>query len=96
MACLAAKAATVPPAVTMTSTFSATSSPASAEWHRFEKSRGMIQRLGLAPILCEGTPLAPTLQCAIYDPNTETYFNPYTEDGSSPGLLGLDSLLGLL
>jgi hypothetical protein len=69
---------------------------ATAQTHPLEESRGLIQRLGLAPILCAGTPLAPTLQCAIYDPETETYFNPYTEDGSSPGILGLGSLLGVL
>ena len=64
--------------------------------HPLEFTRGLIQALGLGPLLCEGTILAPTLQCAIYDPATETYFNPYTPDGSSPGLLGLDSLFGLL
>jgi len=69
---------------------------ATAQGHPLEETRGLIQRLGLAPLLCAGTPLAPTLQCAIYDPDTETYFNPYTEDGSSPGLLGFGSLLGLL
>jgi hypothetical protein len=64
--------------------------------HPLEQTRGLIQALGLAPLLCAGTPLAPTLQCAIYNPATETYFNPYTADGSSPGILGLDSFLGLL
>jgi hypothetical protein len=64
--------------------------------HPLEQTRGLIQSLGLAPLLCAGTPLAPTLQCAIYDPATETYFNPYTADGSSPGLLGRGSFLGLL
>ena len=64
--------------------------------HPLEFTRGLIQALGLGPLLCQGTILAPTLQCAIYDPATETYFNPYTSDGSSPGILGLNSLLGLL
>ena len=70
--------------------------PAAHAEHPLEQTRGLIQRLGLAPLLCAGTPLAPTLQCAIYDPATETYLNPYTPDGSSPGLLGLGSFLGLL
>ena len=70
--------------------------PAAQAQHPLEQTRGLIQRLGLGPLLCAGTPLAPTLQCAVYDPATETYFNPYTEDGSSPGLLGLGSYLGLL
>lgn len=68
---------------------------AHAQEHPLEFTRGLIQRAGLGPLLCAGTPLAPTLQCAIYDPQTETYFNPYTPDGSSPGILGLD-LFGLL
>ena len=70
--------------------------PAAHAEHPLEQTRGLIQSLGLAPLLCAGTPLAPTLQCAVYDPATETYFNPYTADGSSPGLLGLGSFLGLL
>lgn len=70
------------------------SAPAQAA-HPLEETRGLIQNLGLAPLLCAGTPLAPTLQCAIYDPATETYFNPYTEDGESPGIFGL-GVLGLL
>ena len=69
---------------------------APADAHPLEQTRGIIQKLGLAPLLCAGTPLAPTVQCAIYNPATETYFNPYTEDGSSPGILGWGSLLGLL
>ncbi|HZN13637.1 MAG TPA: hypothetical protein VFB78_05170 [Acidimicrobiales bacterium] len=69
---------------------------AAAAPHPLEQTRGFIQANGLAPLLCAGTPLAPTLQCAIYDPATETYYNPYTADGSSPGILGLGSLLGLL
>ena len=74
----------------------AAGSAAPADAHPLEATRGIIQTLGLAPLLCAGTPLAPTVQCAIYDPVTETYSNPYTEDGSSPGLIGWGSLLGLL
>ena len=48
-------------------------------------------------LLCKpgGSLLRPTTVCSIYDPRTETSTNPYTEDGDSPGLLGL-GLLGLL
>ena len=65
----------------------------------FEWTRGSIQYYGLAGVVCEGplgTIFAPTLQCAHYNPANSTYFNPYTEDGSSPGILGLGSILGLL
>ena len=70
--------------------------PATAHHAPLENYRGAIQTAGLGPLLCAGTPLAPTIQSAIYDENTETYFNPYTPDGSSPGLIGWGSMLGLL
>lgn len=47
-------------------------------------------------VLCEGLSIfQPTSICSVYDPETETSTNPYTEDGDSPGILDL-GLLGLL
>jgi hypothetical protein len=69
-----------------------------AQAHPLEFTRGAIQRNGLAPLVCEGPVkiLQPTTQCAIYKPKNETYHNPYTEDGESPGILGFGSMFGLL
>ncbi len=77
-------------------TFAGASAARAADPHPLEFTRGLIQALGLGPALCAGTILAPTIQCAVYDPATEAYFNPYTDDGSSPGILGFGSMLGLL
>jgi hypothetical protein len=66
--------------------------------HPLEFTRGSVQYYGLAGIVCEGPVkiLQPTTQCAHYNPNGSTYHNPYTKDGSSPGILGLGSMFGLL
>ena len=73
-----------------------TAPAAEAKPHPLEFTRGLVQQLGLGPVLCQGTPLAPTLLCAVYNPGNEGYHNPYTPDGSSPGILGFGSLFGIL
>lgn len=48
-------------------------------------------------LLCkpQGSILRPTQVCSVYDPASETYHNPYTANGDSPGVFGL-GVLGLL
>ncbi len=48
----------------------------------------------IAEVFCEpeGSILRPTSVCSVYDPETELSTNPYTEDGQSPGILGLGVL----